>query len=413
MHKMRMSYPPMPPLIPGMIDLENPRIRLVSFPREAIHLRGDFEAQICGLVEHMLGGKREPGVVYLPVHEFQLQTLLEKHPVAQVVNEVISVRAHSLLAVRTLAIPKLLPGKCLKLSVGIGITSALRTVSPNTAYSGPGFSERSVPHLSYDKDILTIECEVASAVAHHEDPNVAKHATCIVRDAVGFGPESRQDLIVPCANLVERIQKPDTNATLVTHVFGLGTEASRQAFLTRYVDLILRAFLPPAIINGVAFDAHGQNTLARFDRVTGELKGFLIRDFGDIRVHRETLEASTGVKMDVLPTSPIVATELSDVINKLYHTLFYLHLQRLIRVLDLHSNGFGWRCVREALDRNFSNNKSEICKAIRTQKQMPGKCLVRMRMAGLYYSNICNPRPNMVLYEPQKVTPDGSVSLAV
>lgn len=413
MHKLRISYPPMPPLTPGVIDLDNPRIRLVSFPRQAINLRGDFEAEVCGLIKHMLGDTRDPDLVYLPVHEFQVDTLLERFPVAQVMNEVRPVWARSLTSLRSLVLPELLPGKCLKLGIGIRVSSAMRTISPFSAYSGPGFSKTNVPHLSYDKDILTIECETASAVARHEDPHVAKHACCIVRDALEFGPESERDLIVPCASLTERIQQPNTNATLVTYVFGLETEASRQAFLTRYVDLILRALLPLAILNGVAFEAHAQNTLARFDRATGELKGFLIRDFGAIRIHRETLKASTGVDMDVLPTSPIVAKELTDVIHKLYHTLFYLHLQRLIRVLDLHSNGFGWRCVREALDRNFPNNESEIYKAIRTQKQIPGQCLMRMRMADLACDYIWNPLPNLVLYEPQKVAPDGSVSIAM
>ena len=405
----------MPPLIPGMIDLDSPRIRLVSFPRKAMHLRGDFETKICGLVEHMLGDTHEPepGIVYLPVHEFQLQTLLEAFPVARVVNEVRPVWAHSLTSVRSLALPELLPGKCLKLSVGIRVTGSLRTISPVSAYSGPGFSETNVPQLSYDKDILTIQCEIASAVAHHEDPHVAKHAACIVREALEYGPEFEQDLIVSCANLVERIQRPNTNATLVTHAFGLETEASRQAFLARYADPILRALLPPAIINGVAFEAHGQNTLARFDRATGELKGFLIRDFEGIKVHRETLKASTGVALDVLPTSPIIAKDLSDVTNRLYRCLFDLHLQRLIRVLDLHSNGFGWCCVREALDRNFPNNESEVFKAFRIQKRMPGKSsLMGMKMVQLYDDYIWNPPnlPNVVLYEPQKVASDGSIS---
>ncbi|RPB26490.1 hypothetical protein L211DRAFT_835324 [Terfezia boudieri ATCC MYA-4762] len=412
MHKLRMSYPPMPPLTPGMIDLDNPRIRLVSFPRQAIHLRGDFKAEICGLVKHMLGDSLEPDVVYLPVHEIQVQTLLEKFPVAQVVNEVRPVWAHSLTSLRSLAIPELLPGKSLKLGVGARVSGALRTISPVSAYSGPGFSKANVPYLSYDRNILTIQCEVASAVARHEDPHIAGHAGCIVRDSLEYGPESEHDLIVPCASLVERIQQPNTSATLVTHVFGLETEESRRAFLARYVDLILRAVLQPAITNGVAFEAHGQNTLARFDRATGELKGFLIRGFGAIRVHVETLKASTGVPMDVAPTSPIIAKDLSDLVNKLYHSLFLLHLQRLIRVLDLYSNGFGWRCVREALDRNFPNNESEIYKAIRTQKRMPVKCFVRMKMAGLEDGYIWNHLPNLVLYEPQKVALDGSVSIA-
>ncbi|KAF8456092.1 hypothetical protein BDZ91DRAFT_701712 [Kalaharituber pfeilii] len=409
MHKMRKSYPPKPPLTPGMIDLENPRLYLVSFPREAIQLRGDFEAAIHGLVEHMLSCKPDPKFVYMPVHEFQLDTLLEKFPMAQAVHEARPLRAHGLMSVRTVALPKLFPGKTLKLCLNLKITATLRTIMPITAYFGPGFSEKVVPHLCYDRDVLTIQRELATAVARHDDPHVAKHASCLVREALEYGPESERDLIVPCASLVERIQRPDTDTTLVTHVFGLATESKRQEFLRRYIDLIVRAFLPPAVMNGVAFEAHGQNVLARFDRRTGELKGFLIRDFGGIRVHRPTLRASTGVDIDVLPGNSVEAKAPSDVLQKLYHSLFHLHLQRLIRVLDQHINGFGWRCVREALERNVTDHGSELYKLLRTQEVMQGKCLVRMKMAELYRDYIYSPVPNLILYEPQAVAPDGSV----
>lgn len=81
----------------------------------------------------------------------------------------------------------------------------------------------------------------------------------------------------------------------------------------RYVDFALRAFLPPCLENGVAFEAHGQNTLARFDRKTGVLKGFVIRDFGGVKVHNETLKRSAGCEIDVLPDSCVVAETVDEV----------------------------------------------------------------------------------------------------
>jgi siderophore synthetase component len=66
------------------------------------------------------------------------------------------------------------------------------------------------------------------------------------------------------------------------------------------VKLFFEAFLPPVLHNGVAFECHPQNCVARFDLKTKELKGFIIRDFGGLRVHRESLRASTGVELDFL-----------------------------------------------------------------------------------------------------------------
>lgn len=86
-----------------------------------------------------------------------------------------------------------------------------------------------------------------------------------------------------------------------------------------YIHLALEAFLPPCIHNGVAFEAHGQNTLARFDIKTKKLLGFVIRDFGGIKVHQETLRQSCGAEIDVLPDSCVVAEDPSEVrgqINK-------------------------------------------------------------------------------------------------
>lgn len=63
----------------------------------------------------------------------------------------------------------------------------------------------------------------------------------------------------------------------------------------------------------MAFEAHGQNTMCRFDRKTGELKGFVVRDFGGVKVHNETLKKSCGVELDVLPDSCVVAHSLDEV----------------------------------------------------------------------------------------------------
>lgn len=147
--------------------------------------------------------------------------------------------------------------------------------------------------------------------------------------------------------------------------------------------MALRAFLPPCLENGVAFEAHGQNTLARFDRKTGELKGFVIRDFGGVKVHRETLRKTTGRDIDVLPDSCVVAETIDEVFKLLYHTLFHCQFQRLVRVLNLHYNGVGWDIVRKRVSELVPKDHVMYPMFLEDDK-VPGKCLVRMKIDELY-----------------------------
>jgi siderophore synthetase component len=154
-----------------------------------------------------------------------------------------------------------------------------------------------------------------------------------------------------------------------------------------YINTIFDAFLPPLLINGVAFEAHGQNTLARFNKLTGELTGFVFRDFGGLRIHAPTLFVSTGVTLDsvTLPQHCIVVYDVQDAQKRLYHTLIHSHLHRLIRVLGFHHDGRGWELVRKSLEARVPR-ESSLWRAwldpMRTN--VMGKCLLRMKLEGLY-----------------------------
>lgn len=235
MHKARRSYAPLPPLNPGEVNLDRPNIRLLSIPRSSIQLRGDFEPLVKPLVDAILAKKTpEDGVcgedrVLIPVHEFQIPNVQERFKDAHVLPEENSVTAQALTSIRSVAIPDVLKAHTIKLCVGIKVSSALRTITPYTTYFGPGFSANVVPRLSYDRKILTIERELASAVYRHEDTDVAKHCSCVVRETI----EHDGEINVVAASLVEKIQKPDTDETLSRHVWGLDTEEKRIAFCDR------------------------------------------------------------------------------------------------------------------------------------------------------------------------------------
>ncbi|KAI9497663.1 IucC family-domain-containing protein [Zychaea mexicana] len=406
MHKLRISAPPLPPVEPGQVDWDTPKLRLVAIPKESITLRGDFEQRATPLIDAMLQptgkvqdqrAKYAGTHVFMPVHEFQVPNIQAKFKDALVFPEANSVTAHCLTSIRTVAVPDVLKELTVKLCVGIKVTSALRIISVYSTYFGPGFSTHVVPRLVYDRSILTVERDLASAIYHHDDPHVAKHCSCILREAVEYPSNPvNSDAFVVTGALVEKIQKPGTDETLVTHVWKLDTEEKRAAFLDRYIELALKAFIPPCRENGVAFEAHGQNTVARFDKETGVLKGFVIRDFGGLSIHRETLEKSCDAELDVLPDSSIVAESMDLVYNRLYHSLFHTHLQRLIRVLGMHHNGRGWEMVRRYFTELVPKN-DPMYAYFMEQSKVSGKCLISMKLDGLYRDDIFRPFPNVIL----------------
>ncbi|TFL04150.1 hypothetical protein BDV98DRAFT_361879 [Pterulicium gracile] len=109
-----------------------------------------------------------------------------------------------------------------------------------------------------DRNLLTVVRELDSVVYVNPDCGIAKHCSAIVREAY------------------------------VSLSF-------RSRCIHRFVDVFFKAFLPPMIHNGVASECHPQNTLARFDMKTGQLLGFIIRDFGGIRVQWYTARLSSLV----------------------------------------------------------------------------------------------------------------------
>lgn len=235
----------MPPLNPGQVNLTTPKLRLFAIPRSSMNIRGDFEELCKPLVDAMLAKSGDGATmlrskyrdhVFFPAHELQIPNIQSRFEDAKLLPEEVNITVQSLTSIRSVAIPEVLKGYSVKLCLGIKVSSALRTVTPFTTYFGPGFSANVVPKLSYDRKVLTVERELASITYRHPDTDVAKHCSCVIREAVEYEEsnlEANGDAIIVAAALVEKIQKPDTDETLVTHVWGLDTEERRAAFLDR------------------------------------------------------------------------------------------------------------------------------------------------------------------------------------
>ena len=86
-------------------------------------------------------------------------------------------------------------------------------------------------------------------------------------------------------------------------------------------------------MNGLLLDAHGQNSILRFSRATGQLLGFSARDMSGTRFNRLHFERTTGITIvermnnhDLCPT---------DLLRRAYFIFFVVHLGPLIIALDL------------------------------------------------------------------------------
>ena len=98
--------------------------------------------------------------------------------------------------------------------------------------------------------------------------------------------------------------------------------------------MYLRCFLKPLFSNGLLFDAHGQNSLLRFCRSTGQLLGFSVRDFSGTRFNRLHFERTTGIEVDERMSNHELT--IPDLLERGYFIFFVVHLWPLIIALDLH-----------------------------------------------------------------------------
>ncbi|KAF9369252.1 hypothetical protein CPB97_003748 [Podila verticillata] len=393
MHKSRYAVAPICHVKPDT-NLSKPTLMLMSISADAVDVSGEFLT----IMAKLLPTDMVPiGHVPLLVHPLQVPNVVSMFPEATIHPFTVSALAQASL--RTVIIPEL-PNYAFKLPIGIKITSALRTVSPWTTFMGP----RLIPILDRivpKSNVLKYAAEHSSVSARNSNFDTAKHLACIIRDDFSATLREQNEALIVCAALTER---PNGDVARIIKICNLNTRASRVEFLSIFVDLALKAFLVPLIEHGFSFEAHQQNTLVRLpipqpgDNSPVYPCGLIVRDFGGIRVHQETLFKSTGLRVPVLPGSPCEVNDLKEAYAKLYHSLIQMQLHRLIRALDLHYSGQGWLIVRTKLEHYFKPGdighelwlSSETCK---------WKCFIRMKMNELYNNYIYRDVPNILLYE--------------
>lgn len=145
------------------------------------------------------------------------------------------------VCVSSVIIPEVLRDTHLKLAFGIRLTSAVRTISPASAFLGPRFSSQVVPHLKYDRSLMIVQKELASVSSVNPDGEIAKHLGCIIRECYENTSEAkRNERAIVCTALVETGYSGSDEAPLAQIIFGLDDEKKRIAWLHRYVPITER-----------------------------------------------------------------------------------------------------------------------------------------------------------------------------
>ncbi|TFY82941.1 hypothetical protein EWM64_g1072 [Hericium alpestre] len=382
-------------------------------PRQRLEVKGEFEGEMHRLVQVAAEQCKKPipevpaGSLIMPVYYLQRANIRAKFPDVDFFDDDFSLDALGQTSLRTVVIPGI-SDLAIKLAVGIKVSSALRTISHFTADVGPRFSTLIIPKLNVDRNILHIESETSSAVyvrdAANRDvaPDVAKHFTAVIRQQYPAGDD---ESVIICAALLDwGHEDAPKGIPVVIHLFELYTHEKRVAFFDEYARLLIDALLPAMLHNGLAFEAHPQNSLLRISRSTRALRGFVLRDLGGLRMHAPTLCASTGVDFTFLPEHCVVTDTLAEASKKLYHTLFHNHLQRLARLLGLHYNGVAGEILRKHLERNIPRD-AWLWKIWMAEdaRSVSGKCLMRMKIQGLYRDSVYEPFPNIIQYRPTEL----------
>ncbi|KAJ1719411.1 hypothetical protein LPJ53_005828 [Coemansia erecta] len=413
MHRARHALPPLDPLA---VDTEfrHLRLRFVAVPKDMMVVEGDYTKLIMPLLESatpiirsdspsasqklLLESVNLHTDVVIPVHPLHMSAIQIRFPFARILD--FDAEAEAQASLRTVS-PRALEssGLDIKLPLGVKTSSALRTVSTYSAYLGPRLTRMLPEILANNPNSPLVSGEPASVILRNSDPDSAKYLACILR----YNPQSlcsNGDVAVVAAALTERLS--DGRSIVCTSLPGMDTQETRVDFLRVYVQKLLQAFLPPIITHGFAFEAHQQNTLVCISKRTGMPTGFVIRDFGGVMVHMETFaSANNSVAIPMLPNNSTTAESMEEVYGVAYHTLIQCQIHRLVRALDLHYSGIGWKIVREELAAVVP--RSNPLWHAWMEKEVLLKSFVTMKLGGLYRNYVYSKVPNILLYQGERL----------
>jgi siderophore synthetase component len=335
----------------------------------------------------------------IPVHPWQARETLpslfadEIRDRVLVMTPISAFTAHPTMSFRTVLPEADALAPMVKLPVGVRLTSVQRTVSPRSACMGPRVSALLLDILKREPEIkrtlaIVPECVGLHFESHRPMDDRARHLAVLFRN----NPSQRLahgEIAIPVGSLFAEDQN---NQPLLRQwvLLSEGADTSQAAseFLDRYLYAALPGLLAMYVLYGVAFEAHQQNSFMVMGS-NGKPSHLLLRDFGDIRIHRETLHLR-GLDLVLKDPTMTLYDDCIFVRDKLLHTAFMCHFGELILLISRTwaiDESMLWQTLSDHVNCRFDDLRERAePRRWRNEREAllvsdwPAKSLLRMRL---------------------------------
>jgi staphyloferrin A synthase len=306
----------------------------------------------------------------LALHPWQYEHVLDGYPFLKPTGEQLAARP--LMSLRTMALRDT-PGLHVKTAVDVQMTSAVRIVSPAAVHNGPVVSAIVGP-LAARVGVELLAEPAAGAVLVDGEP--CRSLSMLHRRAPQIRPHER---VVPLGALCA--PSPASGRALLTEL------PDPPAWLAALAHLLLPALLR-LLAQGVALEAHGQNTLVVL--AEGRPVRLAYRDLGGVRLHPGRL-AAAGITLPPLH-GDLTTDDEQELRTKVYAAAISTVCAELAataaREFDLAPDWF-WAQVGAAARRVPGPDTDALF-----GPTLPVKALVRMRLSDQPIDDQWVPAPN-------------------
>lgn len=335
----------------------------------------------------------------LPIHPWQAEEVLPRQFAREIAEQRLILTAieafqgHPTMSFRTVLPDASHTAPMVKLPVSLRLTSVQRTVSPRSARMGPRVSRLLLEILGKESELARRLSVIPERVGLHFNPapaddERARQLAVLYRDNP-LSLLAPGELAVPVGSL---FADDDRDQPLLRQWVRLaqGRDDSQAmlAFFRDYLAVAVPSLLGIYLIYGVAFEAHQQNSFMLMDR-NGQPRRLLLRDFGDIRIHRPSLHAQ-GLDLELHDPKLTLFDDAGIVRDKLLHTCFMCHLGELALLCARHwqvPEQQLWATLADQVEECFDGLRERVDearwqteRAALLEQDWPAKSFMRMRL---------------------------------
>jgi siderophore synthetase component len=344
------------------IAYHNPKIPSEDFQRFWLNQYPDLIFELMKCAEETKQDYKD--FFLIPVHPWQLKNTLRSLYCDEIGKNQILLLETVISAKPTLSVRTMQPVDKqfhIKLPINIQMTSAVRTISPNSIHNGPEITLMVRDILEKEDcfhqtlNIIGEEIGLRFQSTEQSEPNFRdrnKNLGYIIRKAPDAFLKDGEHAIVACAffNL-----SPVTDQPLLYEVieqFHRQNQANSfkenlLLFFSSYTRVVLSGVMPLMTRYGIGLEAHLQNSLIVLKE--WQPVRILIRDLGGVRIAKNRLEQK-GFVGSYIPGSATINEDASGMQNKVIHTVFQSHIGELTLSLaeqyDIDEQVF-WGIVKE------------------------------------------------------------------